>query len=132
MPSDIERVTSRELAESSQIVDSAGRTITHRDLVKVGDSIIKIHLGPGQTPEIAHILRSAWPSLADLNYDGPKEFHVRLRQHRASCVLLVYASVTNTKRLPSIFGEVVQRGRLCRTREQAHAAIESIKRELGI
>ncbi len=122
------------LCHTAGIVDSKGREIAPR--ATAGDSVIVIHLGPDQTPQVARILRSAWPSVTDLNYSDGKEFHIRLRQHKPTGVCLVYASVSrNTperRSIPSIFAEVVMRGRVCRTREQIHAKIEEISRELKV
>lgn len=126
------RTDSRELAASAGIVDARGRSLATAGR---GDSVIIIHLGPDQSPEVARILRSHWPTITALNYAEDREFHVRLRQHRLSGVCLVYASVTRTEKnrsAPSIFGDVVQRGRLVRSPDGFPAAIAEIRRELGI
>ena len=123
-----------ELAQLSGIVDARWRSPLFGKS-SAGDSVITVHMGPDQTPQVAHFWRSAWPTVTTLNYSQGLEFHVRLRQHRASGVCIVYGSVSITpqnRHQPSIFGDVVQRGRLCRNLSQVHAAIETIKKELGI
>lgn len=122
-----------ELAQLAGLVDARGRSL--KAAQPGADTLITIHLGPGQTPEVAHIWRSQWPTVTALNDTRIREFHVRLRQHVSSRVCLVYASVpldAKNRHQPSIFGDVLQRGRLCKTTEQIHAAIETIKKELGI
>ncbi len=129
----LQLVDSRELALEAGLLERGPRSI--QNTVARGDSIIIIHMGPGQTPEVARILRSAWPTVTALNYSQEREFHVRLRQHSATKVCIVYASVGHTSKnrhQPSIFGDVIQRGRLARTPEQIKAAIVEIKKELGI
>ena len=84
---------------------------------------------------MAKIWRSAWPTITALNYAQGREFHVRLRQHKSSGVCLVYGSVhinPKNRDRQTIFAEVIQRGRLCRSVAQVHQAIEIIKQELGI
>lgn len=133
MPSELERHHQLELAQLSGIVDARGRALH----VAGGhaDTLITVHMGPGQTPEVARFWRKEWPTVTALNYSQGREFHVRLRQHRASGVCLVYGSVNLTdknRHRPSIFGDVIQRGRLCRSPQQITAAIVAIKEELGI
>jgi len=102
---------------------------------RCGDSIIVIHLGPDQTPEVARILRSQWPTVTALNYAQEREFHVRLRRHSVTGVFLVYASVgisSKNKGRKSIFGDIIQRGRIAKTPDQIKAGIEEIRAELGI
>ena len=123
---------SRELARLAELVDSRGQAIKRPS---GADTIIVIHLGPGQVPEVAHISRQAWPTVTALNFSEGREFHVRLRRHGPTGVFLVYASVSlskKTQNLPSIFGDVVQRGRVCRTLPQVSSAVGDLKRELGI
>ena len=98
------------------------------------DSIIVIHLGPGQTPEVARILRSEWPTVTALNPGIGPEFHVRMRRHARTGVCLIYASVDvrQCRGKASIFAEVVQRGRVVKTPQQIQTAIAEIRAELGI
>jgi hypothetical protein len=129
----IELASQLELAQLSGIVDARGRFLNRAG--QSTDTLITIHLGPDQTPQVARLWRRAWPTVTALNFSQGREFHVRLRQHQASGVCLVYGSVSITpknRHQHSIFAEVVQRGRLCRNLSQVHAAIETIKKELGI
>lgn len=100
-----------------------------------GDSVIIIHLGPGQRPEVANILRSQWPTVTALNYAQEREFHVRLRRHKGTGIFIVYASVgfsDKNRSQKSIFGDILQRGRVALTPAQIKAGIEEIRAELGI
>lgn len=129
-----------DLAQLSGITDGRYRAASAPSsgggIVRAGgaDTVITIHLGPDQTPQVARILRSQWPSVAAFNYSEGREFHVRLRQHVGTGVCLVYASVSvprNDPR-PSIFAEVLQRGRLCRNPSQFEQAVAELRQELGI
>ncbi len=126
-------LASQELAREAGLLERGPRAI--HNTAPRGDSIIVIHLGPGQVPEVAHILRSQWKTVTALNYALGCEFHVRLRQHQPSGVCIVYASVSRSSKnrdARSIFGDVVQRGRVVRTPDQIKAAIVEIRKELGI
>lgn len=123
----------QELAREAGLLEGGPRSVMNT--APRGDSIIVIHLGPDQRPEVAHILRSQWPTVTTLNYAQEREFHVRLRQHKGTGVCIVYASVGQSpknRHRKSIFGDVIQRGRLARTPEQIKAGIEQIRIELGI
>lgn len=137
----LEKYEQRELAALSEI----GGPLVRRQPPS-GDSVITIEMGPNQVPSVAKILRSQWPSITALNVNQGQEFHVRLRQHKKTGVCLVYCSISwddvkhpkfgpDGKRMvrpSSIFAEVVQRGRLCKSRSQFEEAIADIRRELGI
>lgn len=100
-----------------------------------GDTIITIHMGPGCQPEVARILRSQWKTVTTLNYSEGREFHMRLRRYGHTNYYLVYGSVTRNKRnhhLPTIFGDVIQRGRLCRGLDHVKASIPILRHELGL
>ncbi len=128
---------SRELAvEAGLMTDPSQSRTSQSSALRAppGDSIIVIHLGPGQTPEVARILRSEWPTITAFNPGVGPEFHVRMRQHTRTKVCLIYASVDarHCRGKPSIFAEVVQRGRVVRTPQQIEIAIAEIRAELGI
>lgn len=129
--------TPLELAVEAELVIDVGGGQT-REVCRhasPGDSVIVIHLGPGQIPEVARILRSEWPTVTALNPSEGPEFHVRMRQHKRTKVCLIYASIDSRKAPPgtrSIFGDVVQRGRVVRTPQQIQVAIAEIRQELGI
>jgi len=124
------------LALEAGIVEDRGQFSESRMLPSgKADCLIVIHLGPAQRPEIARIWKSQWPTVTALNYSEGREFHVRLRRHDKTGYFLVYASVTRTSKnadKQSIFAEVLQRGRVCRSLDQVKAAIPIIKKELGI
>jgi hypothetical protein len=125
-------VTAQQLAEEAGLT---GSSTSRKLLAPSGDSIITIHLGPSQVPEVARILRSEWPTITAFNPNVGPEFHVRMRQHKTSKVCIIYASV-DSRAAPrgarSIFGDVTQRGRVVRTPQQIETAIDEIRRELGI
>lgn len=140
-PCGLSLLSSRELALEAGLVSSHSSRLS-APRASAGDSVIVIHLGPGQTPEVARILRSEWPTVTALNPNIGPEFHIRMRQHTRTKVCLIYASVDAKAwrrskpgypgSLPSIFADVVQRGRVVRTPQQIETAIAEIRRELGI
>ena len=64
MSSSLSLLDSRELAREAGLLERGPRAVQNR--TARGDSVIIIHLGPGQTPEVAYILRSQWPTVTAL------------------------------------------------------------------
>lgn len=126
----IERLTTqRELADYFQACDRELVAPSHK-----AETNIVIHLGPDQNPSVVTIKKSAWPTVTALNHVHGAEFHMRVRRHRSG-VLLVYGSVSKTaknRHRASIFGDVIQRGRLCRNMADVERAVAYLRSELGI
>lgn len=118
------------LADQELLVGELGIRASHATPPAGGT--IMIHLGPSCRPEVINILRSQWPTETALNFSEGREFHMRLRRHRATGYYVVYGSVTRAKNDPrqSIFAEVLMRGRVCRTLAAAQKAVAIIRQEL--
>lgn len=117
------------------IAREVGITTGYPPRASAGDSIITIHMGPGCQPEVARIRRSQWKTVTALNFSEGREFHMRLRRYGNTNYFIVYGSVTRSSKnqhLPTIFGDVIQRGRLCQGLDQVKAAIPILRHELGL